>query len=60
MNKLLLPVLVIAVLIAFYEQDKEQPNVLITAGAVIVFMYCMMRLSARTPSKNQNEDDDKL
>ena len=58
MKKLLLPIMIIAILIAFYEQQKTASNVYITVGAVAIFMYGMMRLSAKTPSKNQDKEDD--
>lgn len=45
-------VLVLAAIgVAFYEQSKPQPNVYIMAAAVIIFMYGVMRLSAKIPGK---------
>jgi len=58
MKKLLILIMFIAIGIAFYEQQKEHPNLYITIAAVIIFMYGMMRLSAKTPSKNQSEEED--
>lgn len=49
--------MLVAFLIAFYEQQKTQSNVYITVGAIAVFMYGMMRLSAATPSKNQDKEE---
>ena len=60
MKKLLFPIIVIAVLIAVYEQGKDRPNVYITIAAVAVFMFGMMRLSAKTPSKHQETEDDNV
>ena len=57
MKKILIPVMIIAILIAFYEQSKADSNVYITVMAVVIFMYGMMRLSAKTPSKNQEDTD---
>jgi hypothetical protein len=48
----------VAILIAFYEQQKTTSNVYITVGAIVIFMYGMMRLSAKTPSKNQNKNEE--
>ncbi len=48
----------IAAFFAIYEQGKDHPNVYITMIAVAVFMYGMMRLSAKTPSKNQDNDNE--
>ena len=50
--------MLIAFLIAFYEQQKMNSNVYITVGAIAIFMYGMMRLSAKTPSKNQDENEE--
>lgn len=50
--------MLVAILIAFYEQQKTASNVYITVGAVAIFMYGMMRLSAKTPSKNQHKNEE--
>ena len=52
--------MLVAFLIAFYEQQKTNGNVYITAGAVLIFMYGMMRLSAKTPSKNQDKNEENV
>ena len=62
MKKLILPVMIVAIIVGLYEQTKEKPNVYILAIAVVIFMYGMMRLSAKTPSKYsetkvEQEDD---
>lgn len=43
---------------ALYEQSKPHPNVYIMILAIIIFMYGMMRLTAKVPSKNQDNSDD--
>jgi hypothetical protein len=50
----------IAIFVALYEQSKEQSNMYIMGVCVIVFMFGMMKLSAKLPSKNQenSEEDD--
>ncbi|WP_374507432.1 hypothetical protein [Flavobacterium sp.] len=58
MKKIMIPMMLVAFLIAFYEQQKANSNVYITVGAIAVFMYGMMRLSAKTPSKNQDKNED--
>jgi arginine exporter protein ArgO len=58
MKKIIIPMMLVAFLIAFYEQQKTNSNVYITVGAIVIFMYGMMRLSAKTPSKNQNQNED--
>ena len=50
--------MVVAILIALYEQSKDQSNVYIMIIAIVVFMFGMMRLSAKTPSKNQDKEDE--
>jgi hypothetical protein len=60
MKKLLLPIMIIAIIIAFYEQSLEKKNVYISVVAIAVFMFGMMKLSAKTPSKNQDKEDDNV
>jgi len=60
MKKLLLPIMIIAILIAFYEQSLEKKNVYILVIAIAVFMFGMMKLSAKTSSKNQDKEDDNV
>lgn len=43
------------------EINRPKPNVWLEAVGVVVFFYGMMRLSAKTPSKNdenQNENEE--
>ncbi len=58
MKKLLIPVMVIAICVALYEQNKSDKNVYIIVIAIVIFMLGMMKLSAKTPSKNQESEDD--
>ncbi len=60
MKKIMIPMMIAAFLIAFYEQQKANSNVYITAGAIVVFMYGMMRLSAKTSSKNQDKEEENV
>ena len=60
MKKMLLPVMIIAIVIAFYEQSLEKKNVYILIVAIAVFMFGMMKLSAKTPSKNQDKEEDNV
>jgi hypothetical protein len=59
MKKLLIPIMAIAIIVALYEQSKPDSNRYVMILAIVVFMFGMMRLSAKTPSKNpeKNEDD---
>ena len=54
MKKLLIPILFIAAFFAIAEQSKPKPNIYIVIISVVVFMFGMMQLSAKTPSKNQD------
>ena len=58
MKKILILIMIVAIFFAFYEQNKTKPNVIITVISVVVFMFGMMRLSAKTPSKNQDKEDE--
>ncbi|MFT7336287.1 MAG: hypothetical protein ACI9M1_002241 [Porticoccaceae bacterium] len=57
MKKIIIPIMIVAILVAFFEQVSEDKNVYITVIAIVIFMFGMMRLSAKTPSKNQEKDD---
>jgi len=52
--------MIIAVLIAFYEVQKAEKNVYLLAIAIGIFMFGMMRLSAKTPSKNQDKEEENV
>ena len=52
--------MVIAILIALYEQGNADKNVYIMVIAIVIFMYGMLRLSAKTPSKNQEKEDENV
>ena len=58
MKKFLLPIMIIAIIIAFYEQSLEKKNVYIQVISIVIFMIGMMKLSAKVPSKNQEKEDD--
>lgn len=60
MKKFLIPIMIVAFGVAFYEQSQEKSNLYILIIAIVIFMYGMLKLSAKTPSKNEDnlEDDD--
>ena len=60
MKKLLIPIMIITICIAFYEQSKDDKNVYIIIIAIVIFMFGMMKLSAKTPSKNQENEDENV
>ncbi|KFF05901.1 hypothetical protein [Flavobacterium reichenbachii] len=57
MKTLKIIIMILAISVALYEQVSEQKNVYITVIAIVVFMFGMMQLSAKTPSKNQDKED---
>lgn len=58
MKKLVFPLMIIAITIALYEQSKEDKNVYLIVVAIVLFMYGMIQLSAKTPSKNKDNNND--
>ena len=50
--------MIVAIIVALYEQSSAQKNVYVMVIAIIVFMFGMMRLSAKTPSKNQDKEEE--
>ncbi|RKS98590.1 hypothetical protein [Flavobacterium sp. 123] len=60
MKKFIIPMMIIAIVIAFYEQSTNDKNVYVMVIAIAVFMYGMMQLSAKTPSKNPDKEDDNV
>ncbi len=60
MKKFIIPIMIVAILIASYEQQKADKNVYILAVAIGVFMYGMMKLSKKIPSKNQDKEEENV
>jgi hypothetical protein len=60
MKKLLIPMMIVAIIIAIWQQSKDDKNIYIMIIAIVIFMYGMMRLSAKTPSKNQAKEDENV
>jgi Ca2+/Na+ antiporter len=60
MKKIVIPIMFIAILVALYEQSKNNANIYIECIAIVIFMYGMMRLTTKVPSKKQEnlEQDD--
>ena len=57
MKKCIIPIMVIAIIIALYEQSITDKNIYLQVVAIVVFMVGMMQLSAKTPSKNQEKEE---
>ena len=60
MKKIIMPIMIISILVALYEQSIADKNVYVMAFAFVVFMFGMMRLSARIPSKNQEKEKENV
>ncbi|TDX11646.1 hypothetical protein [Flavobacterium sp. S87F.05.LMB.W.Kidney.N] len=50
-------IMILAISVAFYEQVSEEKNIYIMIIAIVVFMFGMMQLSAKTPSKNNDKEE---
>lgn len=48
--------IVAAAIAAFYVDGSTRTGLVVKVAAVVVFLMGMMVLSARTPSKNQDDD----
>lgn len=57
MKKFVIPIMILAILVALYEQGQPKKNVYVLVCSIVVFMLGMMKLSANTPSRNQNKED---
>ena len=57
MKKILIPIMIVAIIIAFYEQNKVEKNIYIIIIAIVIFMFGMMKLSAKITSKNQEKEE---
>ena len=47
-----------AAFVALFEQSKAQPNMIIMIGCIVIFMFGMMKLMSKVPSKNLKEDNE--
>lgn len=56
MKKLILPFIFVAIIVGLFEQSKAKPNIYILSAAVAVFMYGMMQLTSKVPSKKEEEN----
>ncbi|GEC77140.1 hypothetical protein FAQ01_00100 [Flavobacterium aquatile] len=52
--------MIVAFLVAFYVPKGEKYSVIVMAIAVVIFMFGMMKLSSKLPSKNDEEDDENI
>ena len=57
MKKLLIPAVIIAAVVLLYEQSKSVPNIYVSVGSIVVFMFLLYKLNARIPHKNNNSKE---
>jgi hypothetical protein len=57
MKTLKIIIMILAISVALYEQVSEEKNIYIMIAAIVVFMFGMMQLSAKTPSKNNDKEE---
>jgi len=60
MKKFVILLMVLAIGVALYEQTSTDKNVYVMVIAIVIFMMGMMQLSSKTPSKNQDKEDDNV
>ncbi len=48
--------MIVAIIVGLYEQTKAKPNIFILVIAVVVFVYGIIQLSAKVPSKHSETD----
>ncbi|MFV8370629.1 hypothetical protein [Flavobacterium sp. LB2R40] len=60
MKKFIIPIMIVAITVALYEQVSAKKNVYIMIVAIVVFMIGMMQLSAKIPSKNQDKEEENV
>lgn len=60
MKKFIIPIMILAMITALYEQESKDKNIYIMVISIVVFMMGMMRLSAKTPSKNQETEEENV
>ncbi|PZR21391.1 MAG: hypothetical protein DI539_08110 [Flavobacterium psychrophilum] len=47
-----------AAFVALFEQSKAKPNMIIMIGCIVIFMYGMMKLMSKVPSKHQRDENE--
>jgi hypothetical protein len=60
MKKFVIPIMILAIFVAFYQQKLPQQNVYVTVICVVIFMLGMMKLSAKIPPKDDQDDNEKI
>ena len=53
-------VLIAAGILVYYNLQSVQPNLYITIVGIVVFMFILMRISSKIPTKSNNENQDEV
>ncbi|MFZ4105420.1 hypothetical protein [Flavobacterium sp.] len=56
MKKFFFLIMIAAIFVAFYEQNTANPNIIITCLALVVFIFGMIKLSAKIPPKDTKDE----
>jgi len=51
MKKLVIPFTLVAIIVGLFEQSKSKPNIYVLCIAIVIFMFGIMKLSTKIPSK---------
>ena len=49
--------MLVVVFLLIWEQTQTKPSIWIQIPAIIIFFFGMSKLSAKTPSKNQEKEE---
>ncbi len=60
MKKFFFLIMIAAIFVAFYEQNIAKPNLIITCLALVVFIFGMIKLSAKIPPKDTKDDSNQI
>ena len=58
MKKLVIPFTLVAIIVGLFEQSKDKPNIYVLCIAIVLFMFGIMKLSTKIPSKSQENKEE--
>ncbi|MFM9987665.1 hypothetical protein [Flavobacterium sp.] len=57
MKNIYIIVMILIAIALFWNQNTVKPNLWIKIIGIVLFFFGMMKLSAKTPSKNQDNEE---
>jgi hypothetical protein len=57
MKNIYIIIMVLLAIILFWNQNTINPNIWIKMAGIALFFFGMMKLSAKTPSKNKENEE---